>query len=137
VLDTNVLVSALLFRSGSLSWMRAAWQQRLFIPLADRETTDELVRVLGYRKFGLEARDIEAVLGLYLPYAELVPPGSNQPRITGLRDPHDMMFLRLAFRGDASVLVSGDGDLLAAAGRFPFMIEPPARFRTRFDPKAV
>ena len=28
VLDSNVLVSALLFEDGSLSWLRAAWARR-------------------------------------------------------------------------------------------------------------
>ena len=29
VLDTNVLLSALLFSSGTLTWLRRAWQRRI------------------------------------------------------------------------------------------------------------
>ena len=59
VLDTNVLVSALLFPTGSLSWLRHAWHSEAIIPLASHDTTVELIRVL-YRQlclgFGLISR---------------------------------------------------------------------------------
>lgn len=51
VLDTNVLLSALLFPAGSLSWLRQAWQSEALRPLASRDTTAELIRVLTYPKF--------------------------------------------------------------------------------------
>ena len=47
VLDTNVLVSALLFHSGALSWLRSAWHSGQVSPLASRETAAELIRVLA------------------------------------------------------------------------------------------
>ena len=53
VLDTNILISALLFHAGSLSWLRHAWQSDTIRPLAGRETTAELLRVLHYPKFRL------------------------------------------------------------------------------------
>ena len=42
VLDTNVLVSALLFHSGALSWLRGAWRSGRIRPLAGQQTTAEL-----------------------------------------------------------------------------------------------
>jgi predicted nucleic acid-binding protein len=48
VFDTNVLLSALLFHAGALSWLRLAWQSEAIHPLASHDTTTELIRVLSY-----------------------------------------------------------------------------------------
>ena len=72
VLDTNVLLSALLFHAGSLSWLRHAWQSGTIRPLASRDTTAELLRVLSYPKFRLTDDEREDVLGDYLPWCETV-----------------------------------------------------------------
>jgi predicted nucleic acid-binding protein len=48
VIDTNVLLSALLFQSRGVAWVRGAWQASAIIPLVNRETVKELLRVLGY-----------------------------------------------------------------------------------------
>ena len=53
VLDTNCLISALLFSKGQLSWLRHAWQNGRCIPLVSRATIEELLRVLAYPKFKL------------------------------------------------------------------------------------
>jgi predicted nucleic acid-binding protein len=47
VLDTNVVLSALLFRGGPTARLRDAWQNGRFVPLASTITADELVRVLA------------------------------------------------------------------------------------------
>ncbi|MEO6623401.1 MAG: PIN domain-containing protein, partial [Nitrospirales bacterium] len=57
VLDTNVVVSALLFRSGRLAWLREAWTSGRVVPVLGRETLAELMRVLAYPQFGLDAED--------------------------------------------------------------------------------
>ena len=46
VLDTNVVLSALLFPRGQLSWLRAAWQQGRLRPLVSKVTTEELMRAI-------------------------------------------------------------------------------------------
>lgn len=132
VLDTNVLVSALLFRGGQLAWIRDAWQAARFVMLVDHDCADELVRVLGYPKFALDRDQIEALLGEFLPYAELAP--VERARVTGLprcRDRHDQKFLVLASAGKAEVLVTGDQALLVLAPRVSFAIETPIEFRRR------
>ena len=121
VLDTNVLVSALLFTEGSLSWLRASWQSKTMIPLASRDTTNELLRVLSYPKFELSADDIEHLLADYLPWCEPVTV-SEPPRVPECRDPFDQPFLELALCGEADALVTGDRDLLALAPEFPVPI---------------
>ena len=133
VLDTNVVMSALLFERGRLAWMRGLWFDGRITPLVNRTTLHELVRVLGYPKFRLDADDVEAVLAAYVPYTTSVTvSGPVSTRLPRCRDPHDQPFLTLAAAGGAEVLVSGDRALLELAGRTPFAIEAPGRFRERF-----
>ena len=63
VLDTNVLLSTLLFHAGTMPWLRHAWQPDTIIPLASRDTTAELIRVLHYPKFRLTHDEREDLLG--------------------------------------------------------------------------
>ena len=44
VLDTNVLLSALLFANGRLSWLRPCWQRDALIPVVAEPTVRELLR---------------------------------------------------------------------------------------------
>lgn len=125
VLDTNVLVSALLFPSGRLTRIRDAWRSGIIVPLASRETTTELIRVLCYPKFGLTPREREDLLADYLPHCESVIV-STPPPIPDCRDPFDRPFLELARAASADALVTGDKDLLDLAPAFPIPILTPA-----------
>ena len=132
VLDTNVVISALVFERGSLSWMRSEWQRGAFTPLLDRDTAAELLRALSYPKFRLERADVESLLEDYLPYCEVVAAsGEAAPRLPAISDADDRKFLLLARRGDAGVLVTGDRALLALSGKMQFAIETPAQFKQR------
>ena len=113
VLDTNVLVSAFLFRSGRLSWLRQAWQTMALRPVMANPTTEELLRVLAYPKFRLSAADVEALLEELLPWVEVfaAPIPSVVKRWT-VRDPKDQIFLDLALAAGVDLLVTGDADLL-------------------------
>jgi len=135
VLDTNVLVSALLFRAGTLSWIRAAWQTEVLQPLASPDTVTELARVLAYPKFRLDHADRETLLADYLPWCEIVRP-SGDLDIPECRDIHDRPFLLLARAATADALVTGDGDLLALAEVFPVPIMTPASLRASLTPPA-
>ena len=112
VLDTNVLVSALLFRSGRLSWLRQAWQAMALRPVMAKPTTEELLRVLAYPKFRLSAADVEALLEELLPWVEVfaAPIPSVVKRWT-VRDPKDQI-LDLALGAGVDLLLTGDADLL-------------------------
>lgn len=113
VLDTNIVVSALLFGRGRLAWLRESWQAGHLVPLVDRNTAHELIRVLGYPKFKLTRIEQEALLADFLPFAEVVVMGELPARLPAVRDPCDVMFLALAQRANADVLVSGDADIQA------------------------
>ena len=72
VLDTNCLISALLFSRGTLGLLRTLWQEKKFTPLLCTSTVKELIRVLAYPKFKLTPDDIQELLGDILPWAEIV-----------------------------------------------------------------
>lgn len=116
VLDTNVVLSALLFGGGPTAQLRAAWMSGRFIPLASPATAQELVRVLAYPKFKLTASEQQDLLADYLPWTQVVRTPGPPPATPRCRDPFDLPFLQLAITGKADALVSGDKDLLALAG---------------------
>ncbi|MCY3600615.1 MAG: putative toxin-antitoxin system toxin component, PIN family [Gemmatimonadetes bacterium] len=132
VLDTNVLVSALLFPKGTVSWLRDAWRSGAILPLASRDTVSELVRVLCYPKFRLAAAEREELLADYLPYCESVDIGEPPP-VPECRDPFDRIFLQVSVAGCADALVTGDEDLLALAPAFPVAILTPRAFAKRLS----
>ena len=132
VLDTNVLVSALLFPKGTVSWLRDAWRTGAILPLASRETVSELVRVLCYPKFRLNEEEREELLADYLPYCDSVHVGEPPP-VPECRDPFDRIFLEVALVGRADVLITGDEDLLALAAAFPVAILTPQAFARRLS----
>ena len=118
VLDTNVVLSALVFGGGVAGRLRGLWQQRAFVPLTSTATAHELVRVLACPKFGLSAADQDELLADYLPYTTTVRIPQPPPRVPLCRDPLDAPFLHLAVAGKAQILVSGDKDPLALAVEF-------------------
>ena len=133
VLDTNVLVSALLFHSGTLLWLGGAWRSGHIRPLASRQTTAELIRVLAYPKFALSAGERRELLDDYLPFCETVAVPETPPSVPECRDPFDRPFLELALAGRADALVTGDTDILALAKEFSVPILSPAAFRERLS----
>ena len=132
VLDSNVLLSALLFPNGSLSWLRHKWRSEAVIPLASRTTTIELVRVLAYPKFRLTADECEDLLADYLPCCETVVV-AKAPPVPHCRDPFDRPFLELALAARADALVTGDDDLLSLSGGFSVPIITPKALRERLE----
>lgn len=118
VLDTNVVLSALVFGGSTAGRLRLAWQHGVFLPLASTATAQELVRVLGYPKFRLSLQEQEELLADYLPHTHAVRIPQPPPSVPVCRDAMDLPFMQLAVAGRAHVLVSGDRDLLVLAGEF-------------------
>jgi len=129
VLDTNIVVSALLFSAGRLAWMRHAWQHQKVRPLVCKATVNELLRVLAYPKFKLSPAEQKDLLSDFLPHADVVDLPSPWPDLPVCRDEHDQMFVVLAHVGKADFLVTGDGDLLAMREGFSTPILSADAFR--------
>ncbi|MDR1648322.1 MAG: putative toxin-antitoxin system toxin component, PIN family [Zoogloeaceae bacterium] len=119
VLDTNIVLSALLFTTGRLVWIRDAWQHQRLQPLVCQETAHELLRVLAYPKFRLSTEARQDLLHDFLPYAEVVTLPTLWPDLPICRDERDQVFLVLHHVGKADALVTGDSDILALRDVFP------------------
>ena len=135
VFDTNVVLSALLFTRGRLSWLVNHWRDGNCVPLVSNATVTELARILAYSTFGLTAEEQLEALGGYIPSCEVVDVMRSCP--VSCRDAKDQPFLDLAYCGKADLLVSGDEDLLALAGQAAFFIETPEAYRQRFSGKGT
>lgn len=118
VIDTNLVLSALVFAQGRLTPLRLAWQEKHCQPLLSSVTAAELIRVLAYPKFKLSAADQQELLADYLPYCTTVRVPAKPPVTLACRDPFDLPFMHLAAAGKADYLVSGDQDLLSLNGAF-------------------
>jgi putative PIN family toxin of toxin-antitoxin system len=122
VIDTNLVLSALVFAQGRLSPLRLAWQGAQCQPLISSVTAAELIRVLAYPKFKLTTADQQELLADYLPYCTTVRMPAQPPATPDCRDKFDLPFLQLAVAGKADYLVTGDQDLLVLAGQFTCLI---------------
>jgi putative PIN family toxin of toxin-antitoxin system len=110
VLDTNVLISALLFR-GLSSRLIPLWQKGKVTILVSSEVLKEYLRVLAYPKFELAAQEIKALIEIeLLPFVDAVKVKSKIGVI--VKDPSDDKFLELAVDGKADFLISHDKHLL-------------------------
>ncbi|HPF63169.1 MAG TPA: putative toxin-antitoxin system toxin component, PIN family [Gemmatimonadales bacterium] len=122
-LDTNVLVSAF----GT----RGLCADILHVVLAEHEliigeaVLTETRRVLT-TKFGVPTATVDEVDALLRQQSRVV---TDAPRLgMGLRDADDVLILSEAVAGGAEVLVTGDRDLLAVAGKAPLAIVTPRGF---------
>ena len=110
VLDTNVVVSALLF-TGPPSRLVPAWQGSRFRPVVSADILDEYLRVLAYPKFELTPADIHSLIEEdLLPFVETVR--ARPSLVKQLRDSDDAKFITCALAAKVRWLVSGDSDLL-------------------------
>jgi putative PIN family toxin of toxin-antitoxin system len=132
VIDTNILLSALVFSRGRLSRFRQLWQEEEFTPLVSKPTIMELIRVLAYPKFKLTLTDQADLLADYLPYCETILIPIELPQIPPCRDPFDEPFLHLALVGQAEYLVTGDQDLLSLVDVFECPIVTASHFLALF-----
>lgn len=118
VLDPNVLVAALLSRSGAPAKLLARWLSGEFELVVSRSLLTELERALRYPKVRarVAARDAAAFVELLRRSALVVTDPPDPPRRAP--DPGDDHLLALAEVAGA-LLVSGDAHLLGLVGRFP------------------
>lgn len=114
VLDTNVLVSALLFRSEA-SALLGAWRGGRFRLAVSEPILNEYARVLEYPKFRLSEHKAAAIMAEFvLPYCDRFRDAGG-PRLCS--DPDDDKFIHCALAARAAALVSGDRALLALGPR--------------------
>jgi putative PIN family toxin of toxin-antitoxin system len=129
VVDTNILVRAVIKPQGSVGPVLQRLRRRDYMLLLSRATLDELVDVLHRPrlrlKYGLSESALRAVIRLLVLRSELVQ--SDVP-IAVCRDPKDDKLLEVAVAGQADVIVSGDEDLLVLDPYAAIPIVSPSRF---------
>ena len=131
VLDTNVLVSALLF-GGELTKIAGFWRKGMISPLLTRETFQEFRRVLEYPKFALTRNEIALFLEEeILPFFTVVEVKEMTKRVC--RDPDDDKFIACALAGKVDYLISGDADLLTLKSYETIKITTPSQFLEIFS----
>ena len=126
VLDVNVLISALLSRTGTPARLLLAWQEGRFELIVSPGLLAELTRALAYPKLRrlIPASDAEAFVA-WLSRSALLARDPDGPAPIRCVDPGDDYLISLAADQHA-VLVSGDGHLLALGGESP--IQTPGDF---------
>jgi uncharacterized protein len=116
VLDTNILVSALLVQTGYPAAIYRAWHEGHFTLLTCSGQLDELRATL--RKPALAARIKPYSAGrLVNELAELAETIGSLPRVVRSPDPSDDFLLALSEAGKADYLVTGDKSGLLVLAR--------------------
>jgi putative PIN family toxin of toxin-antitoxin system len=113
VLDTNVVISALLWRGAPHQLLQAIRHhpaaQLCSSPILLEELTDVLMRPAASKRLTAIGKTSHAVLTDYLEAIELFDPVQLPPVS---RDPDDDHVLACALAAHATCIVSGDRDLL-------------------------
>lgn len=131
VLDTNVLLSGLMYPKSTPGTIVGAWQENRLELVLSVEQLTEIGRVLNYPKIRKilkwNGREIEAYLKqLYLRSmaVDISHTAASVPK-----DRADNVILAALIASGAEHLITGDSDLLALRDRYPIMT--PAEFVQR------
>ncbi len=126
VIDTNVLISALVFKDSRHLPLREAWQDGRVTPLLSVRTYRELKHVLGYPMFKLEDDQIAeglALLGPFIEWVQLDP--AQTATLPKCSDRDDQKFVETAHCGRADALLTYDRALLKMRKRMSFEVLKP------------
>lgn len=131
VVDTKVLISALLFKN-SVPFRAIELAEKQGMIIYSEATLNELEQVLNRKKFNkyLSLEDRQVFLLKFISASELV---SITEKIAVCRDEKDHKFLELAVSGNANVIVTGDLDLLVLNPFQAVEIVTPDIFIDRFS----
>jgi putative PIN family toxin of toxin-antitoxin system len=107
VIDTNILISALLVSASLPAHLVVLWREGRFDLLTSAEQVEELMRVSRYPK--IRARLTPALAGrLINDLREVAIMVANLPTVDTCADPYDNYLLAMAAAGAADFLVTGD-----------------------------
>lgn len=108
VVDTNVVVSALLTPHGPASVVVGLALARAIQPLTDGRMSDEYEDVLRRSEFGFSPADVVAFLDRWSQVAKPVTAAPIPGGLTGMPDPDDAVFLEVAYSGRADALITSN-----------------------------
>jgi putative PIN family toxin of toxin-antitoxin system len=107
VIDTNVLVSALIAPAGNEALTVLAIRQNWVKPYYSAEILEEYAGVLARRKFRFPAEEIDALIALVRSRGEQVY-ATGPTRGAGSPDPGDEKFLACAQAAGVEYIVTGN-----------------------------
>lgn len=111
VLDTNVLVSAILKKGGNEWDILQKVSDKKIVSLTSEDMLHEFARVMSKPKFENSKEEVDEWLLFLLGVSLLVAPTE---RLTVIKDdPSDNKILECAVSGNADYIISGDRHLLA------------------------
>jgi len=110
VLDTNVLVSALISDGKSRELLKMGIVKQYAIVISDL-ILKELALVLSRPKFKTSQDEVQRVIVALMRTAEVVNVTSKLKAVK--EDPKDDMIVDTAYDGNANMIVTGDSHLLA------------------------
>jgi len=125
VLDTNVLISALIFGENPREILEKAIRGELSICLSE-EILSELCGVLQRPKFGFPTTMVNQILSELAAIAELIVPSNEISEIKV--DPTDNRVLECAMEAQAEYIGSGDDHLLDLREYSSIKIISPQQF---------
>lgn len=125
VLDTNVLLSALMSSVSPSARILTLWRRRKFDLLTAAEQIDEIARVTRYSR--IRARLAPSLAGrLVNRLQDVAIVVEKLPKVDLSPDPDDNYLLALAEAGQAHFLVTGDKPLLGLKRHKSTRIVTPA-----------
>jgi putative PIN family toxin of toxin-antitoxin system len=125
VLDTNVLISAILFGGKPQRALEVAIKGEYSLYISET-LIEELRNVLLRPKFGFGAQTVEIIIAELIGVAELVDP-SNRINVIS-EDTDDDRILECAVESRAHFIVTGDSHLLALVEYLKIKIIEPDQF---------
>ncbi len=109
VLDTNVMISAIINNGTSRRLLREIIQDK-HILITSEQILTELESVLSRAKFKMDENEIKKIIGVMISSCDVKKTKSKFKIVKD--DPDDDMFINIAYDGKADCIVSGDKDLL-------------------------
>ena len=130
VVDTNVVISGIIRKSGNPNRIMNAWREGRFVLGTSKELIDEAARVFRYpkirKKYRLTEEQITRVLNNLRRYG-LVTPGKIKINVIK-EDPDDNQVIAAAVEAEADCMVSGDPHLLDLGSYRGIEIVSPSEF---------
>jgi hypothetical protein len=116
ILDTNILISALIVPEGASSYLYQCWRRNRFTLISSEEQLEEFRRVTRYPRLErfLNAATAGTMLNEVRALAALT---GKLPRVDVSPDPADNFLLAMAEAGKADLLATGDGKHLLSLRR--------------------
>jgi putative PIN family toxin of toxin-antitoxin system len=135
VLDTNVVVSALIWSGKPFALLQAASAGELLLTTSPTLLA-ELRGVLARRHLANRLErfrsSVEQAIALYTSVAQILDPPTLVSPVS--RDPDDDAVLAVAVAARAHLIVSGDGDLLVLGSYLGIPIVTPAEALAMLEP---